>query len=331
MEPSKEHNLLERFRLDAGDEEKWGEGEIIGSGGFAYVRRDREYDGVEKSRAVKVVNKKKMKELKVDYMREVLALATFSKRLHNQRDVFVTFFGWFEDSWDLFLSMEYFEFGTLARYITQPIMENEVKDITRDILGGLGIMHKEGFAHRDLKPSNIFVSQKPPEAKQWWVKIGDFGISKRAAMSTRIGTDEYTAPEVHGIVEANDQNAKYDEFVDMWSLGCVIYEIATSTRLFRSLGDVSKFCYEKVKFPEEALSARLSKTGVDFVEGLVVPNPRERLPLGSALETSWLSSHVGTVLKNGWYGTMAYTIFDSSKHDARRRCVNWSPLSPSHG
>ncbi|KAH6668248.1 kinase-like domain-containing protein [Halenospora varia] len=326
MEP-----LLERFRLDVVAEKKWDKDdrEFIGSGGFAEVYREvsREDDDVQQSRAVKVINKKKMEKFKVDYMREVLALATFSERLHDQHGVFVTFLGWFENSSELSLSMEYFEFGTLDDYITQPIPENEVKVITRDILGALSIMHKEDFTHRDLKPSNIFVFQKPPEATQWWVKLGDFGISKRAvAMTTRIGTYEYTAPEVHGFVKADDKNAPYDKFVDMWSLGCVIYEIATSARLFPSLGDVSRFCDGKSKFPEEALLAKLSKNGVDFVKGLVVSNPQKRLALGSALETSWLSGDVGRVLKNRWYGIMAYYQFDPHKHDAKRRV-----LDPSMG
>lgn len=90
----------------------------------------------------------------------------------------VIFFGWFEDPSNLFLSIEYFELGDLERYITEVITEDDVKDIIKDVLNGLRIMYSENFAYRDLKPSNIFVVQMPPASK-WWVKIGDFGISKR--------------------------------------------------------------------------------------------------------------------------------------------------------
>jgi serine/threonine protein kinase len=48
--------------------------------------------------------------------------------------------------------MEYFENGDLARYIPSISTEDEVRQITTDLLEGLRIMHAEGFAHRDLKP-----------------------------------------------------------------------------------------------------------------------------------------------------------------------------------
>lgn len=48
--------------------------------------------------------------------------------------------------------MEYFENGDLARHIPTISTEDEVRQITTDLLDGLRIMHAEGFAHRDLKP-----------------------------------------------------------------------------------------------------------------------------------------------------------------------------------
>jgi serine/threonine protein kinase len=48
--------------------------------------------------------------------------------------------------------MEYFGNGDLARHIPNISTEEEVRQITTDLLDGLKIMHNEGFAHRDLKP-----------------------------------------------------------------------------------------------------------------------------------------------------------------------------------
>jgi serine/threonine protein kinase len=48
--------------------------------------------------------------------------------------------------------MEYFRNGDLARHIPIISTEDEVRQITTDVLDGLRIMHAEGFAHRDLKP-----------------------------------------------------------------------------------------------------------------------------------------------------------------------------------
>lgn len=66
--------------------------------------------------------------------------------------MFVSFFGWFESDRNIFLAMEYFENGDLAQHIPTISTEDEVRQITTDLLDGLRIMHAERFAHRDLKP-----------------------------------------------------------------------------------------------------------------------------------------------------------------------------------
>lgn len=48
--------------------------------------------------------------------------------------------------------MEYFENGDLAQHLANIRTEDEVRQITTDLLDGLQIIHSEGFAHRDLKP-----------------------------------------------------------------------------------------------------------------------------------------------------------------------------------
>jgi serine/threonine protein kinase len=149
-------------------EKRWDRRSFLGSGGFGAVWLEIEQNNGAK-RAVKIIKKNTL----LDYRREILALAKFSKPQYQREEVFVEFFGWFDNSSDIILSMEYFELGDLQKHITEYIPEDEVKDITKDILRGLRIMHGENFAHRDLKPSNIFVVHKPPTAN-WWVKIGDF-------------------------------------------------------------------------------------------------------------------------------------------------------------
>jgi serine/threonine protein kinase len=69
--------------------------------------------------------------------------------------VFVDFFGWFEDGSDVFLAMEYLPLGDLEKNVAAhsgKVTEIEARDITKQILLGLKIMHAESFAHRDLKP-----------------------------------------------------------------------------------------------------------------------------------------------------------------------------------
>ncbi|KAH8702842.1 kinase-like domain-containing protein, partial [Phaeosphaeriaceae sp. PMI808] len=273
-------------------EKKWYRKRRIGKGAFAEVWLEVRHENDEK-RAVKIIDKEWMEQLKVDYKKELLAMSMLSKPQYQQEEVLVKFFGWYYDPLNLFLSMEYFELGDLERHLTEPLTEDEVKDITTDVLNGLRIIHGENFAHRDVKPGNIFVAQKPPSAS-WWVKIGDFGISKRVASNitafrTRTGTPVYQAPEIDGFYDTDDPTSVYDKAVDIWSLGCVVYKIATQKVPFPRSVDIEAFCDGDMPFPEEPLSAVMGKDGVEFVKSLIVPNPRERLCAECALESSWLS------------------------------------------
>lgn len=85
-------------------------------------------------------------------------------------------------------------------------------------------MHSNKIVHRDIKPQNVFVDSDMN------LKVGDFGISKLLDYTaqnckTSAGTPSYMAPEM---VDSEDYSFK----ADIWSLGCVIYEICTLERLF---------------------------------------------------------------------------------------------------
>jgi serine/threonine protein kinase len=68
------------------------------------------------------------------------------------QEVFVQFYGWFENGDTIFLAMEYFQYGDLQGCITQGLTEDDAKVITTQLLEGLRILHESGFTHRDLKP-----------------------------------------------------------------------------------------------------------------------------------------------------------------------------------
>lgn len=121
--------------------------------------------------------------------------------------------------------MEYAAHGDLAHYLDHHVEKAlvEVKDITRQILNGLVIMHQREICHRDLKPQVRYKSVAPPLPKETCiltfpqnirimspspicVKITDFGISKETAetlLRTICGTNCYRAPEVMGIFPKN--------------------------------------------------------------------------------------------------------------------------------
>lgn len=155
--------------------------------------------------------------------------------------------------------MEYLQHGDLRSIIGRSALpESEVQLISRQVVEGLGFMHSNGFVHRDLKPAvraehvvrctpclfanflqNILVVKPGPT---WWVKLGDFGISKRAseatALRTAIGTVGYLAPEVpigsELSMDDDESEQTYTSAVDMWALGEIVYRLLTQRPAFRS-------------------------------------------------------------------------------------------------
>ena len=276
---------------------RWKIGTCLGQGASGTVWMQQEEQAPEKCRAVKQIPKgTRSGPLPVDYRRELLALGRLSKR----DDLFVQFLGWYEDDYSVYLAMEYFEQGDLARHLTSPLPEGEVKIITKQLLEGLSFLHSQSWAHRDLKPPNIFVIDKSP----WWVKIGDFGISKRirsgnTRFQTMIGTPDFVAPEVLRLIDngggddtddEDDGEEEYTVAVDLWSLGCVVFQLLTLKVPFTNLKKLSAYCRSKLdRFPIGLVSRfAVSAAAIEMIKQLLEPLPSDRTTALAALDHTWL-------------------------------------------
>jgi eukaryotic-like serine/threonine-protein kinase len=97
-------------------------------------------------------------------------------------------------------------------------------DIVVQLLDGLACAHQAGIVHRDVKPANIFLTVDGT------VKIMDFGVARFTMSSNTgtgavMGTADYMSPE-------QVQGAKVDGRTDLWSAGCVLYQLLTGHRPF---------------------------------------------------------------------------------------------------
>jgi calcium/calmodulin-dependent protein kinase I len=133
---------------------------------------------------------------------------------------------------------------------------------------------------------NVLVVNGPP---QWWVKLADFGLSKRltdtTAFHTRNGSLPYMAPEILNYLPGGSTD--YTNSVDMWSAGCITYRIICGSVPFPPGTSLMKYCEDKSLFPLDALfDSGVKSEGFKFIKRLLVTNPKERLSASEALKLS---------------------------------------------
>ena len=129
------------------------------------------------------------------------------------------------------------------------------------ILNGVNYLHKKGIIHRNLKSKNILLNN------QRLVKISDFEAScvvknDNKMITGQIGTPFYTAPEIW-------EDEPYNYKCDIWSIGCIIYEMASLTLPFE--GDTIASLYENIMSKEikpipDFYSEDLKKIIIDMIK-----------------------------------------------------------------
>ena len=192
----------------------------------------------------KILLKNAIKEELIEIQKEAEMLAQI-----NSENI-VKYFDCFTDNDSFNIIMEYCDGLDLKKYINKHknlnlyIIEKNIYHIILEICKGLKEVHKLNIIHRDLKPDNIFLMD---DLK---VKIGDFGISKQLNYineyaKSQIGTMLYMAPEIIN-------GEKYNNKVDIWSLGCIIQELCTlipcfdDNSLIRTIINISNCNYKRI-------------------------------------------------------------------------------------
>jgi tRNA A-37 threonylcarbamoyl transferase component Bud32 len=152
-----------------------------------------------------------------------------------------------------YLVMEYVAGQNLAELLARQgrLAPRRAAELAVQVCAALAAAHAQGLVHRDVKPANVLVGDDGQ------VKVADFGIAKAAATATLtgtgtvLGTAAYLSPE-------QAQGGPVDARSDLYSLGCVLYELLCGSPPFGSGADSPQVAVASrhVSEPPEPPSAR---------------------------------------------------------------------------
>ena len=190
----------------------------LGRGGMAKVYRGQD-TVLGRTVAIKILAPQYAEDQ--GFVQQFRREAQAAARISNQ--TIVSVFDTGSDDGVHFIVMEYVEGRTLADYLTGGgrIMPDRAIDIAIDVARALEAAHAQGVIHRDIKPGNIMLDG------QGDVKVTDFGIARVTATAETVaqtaavlGTASYLSPE-------QAQGQPVDVRSDIYSLGCVLFEMVT--------------------------------------------------------------------------------------------------------
>ena len=189
--------------------------------------------------------------------------------------------------------MEYAEGGDLHKKIKNNLKnhvyfkEHIIWDWVIQILEGLKYLHDNRIMHRDLKCANIFIS------KNGILKLGDLNVSIIAKMGmakTRTGTPYYCSPEIW-------KDLPYDYKSDIWSMGCIIYELCMLRPPFRGTS-LKELCLNVIRGHYLPVINYYSEDLRKIISRMLVVDPKKRATIDEILSSDILRSRISKARKN---------------------------------
>ncbi|NXC02024.1 STK36 kinase, partial [Orthonyx spaldingii] len=254
--------------------------EMIGLGSFGRVYQGRRKHSAQVV-ALKFIPKmgRSEKELK-NLQREIEIV----RDLHHPN--IIQMLDSFETAKEVVVVTDYAE-GELFQILEDDgsLPEDQVQTIAAQLISALYYLHSHRILHRDMKPQNILLG------KDGVVKLCDFGFARAMSIHTMVltsikGTPLYMSPE---LVEERP----YDHTADLWSVGCILYELFVGTPPFYTNNIfqlVSLIIKDPVKWP-----MTMSPVFKSFLQGLLMKDPHQRLSWPELLSHPFIAGRVTVI------------------------------------
>lgn len=250
-------------------------GKPLGRGKFGavYLAREKETKYIV---AIKVLHKSQLLKAGVEHqLRREIEIQS-----HLRHRNILRMFGYFYDSKRIYLILEYSPGGELYKRLTLKghFSEQKSAKYISDLAAAFDFCHSKNVIHRDIKPENLLVGAHGE------MKIADFGWSVHAPTSRRntlCGTLDYLPPEM---VEGRD----HDKYVDVWSLGVLLYEFLFGGPPFEAEGHQAT--YRRISRVDLRFPARpeVSEDAKDLIRRFLVKEPHLRIPLKDVPKHPWV-------------------------------------------
>ncbi|MBK9145391.1 MAG: protein kinase [Candidatus Melainabacteria bacterium] len=214
-------------------------------------------------------------------------------RLSHPNIIGIMDFGLLDDS-QPYLVMDFVDGMSLGSFMEQsgPLDPEIVIEILCQVCDGMSHAHERGVIHRDLKPSNLMLEGNPAEQIQ--IRILDFGVAKleesqaeetgfQTRTGTMVGSPYYMSPEQ---IRAEAVDARSD----IYSLGCIAYQMVSGTRPFDGETYVQTVTAH-LELPPAMLVAREDKSGAlnSVILKCLAKNPDERFASMTELKEALLA------------------------------------------
>jgi len=196
----------------------------LGEGGMAIVYLAYEL-ALNRDVAIKLLHRKLHHDM--EFVERFKREARIAAKLEHPN--IVRIYRIIDDKQFCYFVMNYIRGGTLSDRIKKcgPLPVNDILRWSMDVCSALSYAHKQGVIHRDLKPDNIMMDTDDHAI------VMDFGIARAAQVSTItkkgavIGSPQYMSPELASGTQIDNRS-------DIYSMGVVLYQMATATLPFQS-------------------------------------------------------------------------------------------------